>query len=93
VAVGGRALRQRASDHRIRIVAEQLDAQRGRPDVARAVPTVFLRLTDKKGAPPTSSPATEPRRHNSFAPSARLYHSTAFGASGTASMSDRIGPQ
>ena len=47
----------------------------------------------KKGAPAISRPATEPRFHNSVAPRAFLYHSTAVGASGTASMSDITGPE
>jgi len=35
-----------------------------------------------------SNPLTEPRLHNSVAPSAAMYHSAAAGASSTASMSE-----
>ena len=42
----------------------------------------------KNGAPPMSNPRTEPRLHNSLAPSAEMYHSAAAGASSTASMSE-----
>ena len=45
----------------------------------------------KKGAPSISKPATDPRLHNTVAPSACLYHSTAAGASGTASMREITG--
>jgi len=42
----------------------------------------------KNGAPLMSIPLTEPRLHNSLAPSAEMYHSAATGASSTASMSE-----
>jgi hypothetical protein len=45
----------------------------------------------KKGALAISKPATGPRLHSSIAPRARLYHSTAAGASGTASMREMTG--
>src|SRR5215213_3327948 len=46
----------------------------------------------KNGAPPISRPATDPRLHNTFASSARLYHSTADDVSSTASITDRVSP-
>src|SRR5438105_1830411 len=42
----------------------------------------------KKGAPSISRPATDPKLQSTFAPSARVYHSTAAGPSETASITE-----
>src|SRR2546429_1807515 len=49
---------------------------------------LFAGSPTKKGAPAISSPATDPRFHSSTAPSARMYHATASGALGTATITE-----
>src|SRR5215469_17889472 len=58
------------------------------PTAAGASQPLFSGSPTKTGAPSMLSPATPPRFHNSVAPSACLYQSTAAGASWTASMSE-----
>src|SRR4051812_2222543 len=58
------------------------------PSTAGLSHPFFSGCPTKNGAPAISRPTTEPRFHSSTAPSARLYQSTALGASGTASMTE-----
>jgi hypothetical protein len=49
---------------------------------------LFAGFPTKNGAPAISRPATDPRFHSSMAPSACVYYATAFGASGTATITE-----
>jgi hypothetical protein len=94
VAIAARPLLHRPGNEGVRILAEHLHPRRCDAEHGWALPAVRLRLSDEeRRAPATSIPATDPRLHSSVAPSARLHHATAAGASGTASMTEMSVPR
>src|SRR5947209_18703233 len=81
-AATARAMKASGSSQNTSIRAE------GIPRFVGLSQPLFAGSPTKKGAPAISSPATDPRFHSSTAPSARMYHATASGALGTATITE-----
>jgi len=86
-----RARGQCTCHERVGVIAEHLDSHGRRAEDGGTFPPVRFWLADENGAPASSSPATEPRLHNTVAPRARSYQAIAAGASVTASMTEMTG--
>src|SRR5438876_9115838 len=63
----------------------------GAPSFAGVSQPFFSGSPRNIGAPSISIPTTDPRFQSSVAPSARVYHASAAGASATASITDITG--